>query len=131
MNLSLSAADMLQRYEWPGNIRELENIMERAVLLAGEEGVILPQHLPPELHSKGCPVSAPGVRRAQGHAVGPLQPRLDELEKGCILEALRRHEGNMGRAARELGLTDRIMALRMKKYGITYKEFRRKRTRPE
>ncbi len=93
MHLSLSAADMLQRYEWPGNIRELENIMERAVLLAGEEGVILPQHLPPDLHSKGCPISAPGPRRAQGRAIGPLQPRLDELEKGCILAALRRHEG--------------------------------------
>ena len=131
MHLSLSAADMLQRYEWPGNIRELENIMERAVLLAGEEGVILPQHLPPDLHSKGCPISAPGPRRAQGRAIGPLQPRLDELEKGCILEALRRHEGNMGKAARELGLTDRIMALRMKKYGITYKEFRRKPVPPK
>lgn len=131
MHLSLSAADMLQRYEWPGNIRELENIMERAVLLAGEESVILPQHLPPELHSKGCPIFAPGPRRAQGRAIGPLQPRLDELEKGCILEALRRHEGNMGKAARELGLTDRIMALRMKKYGITYKEFRRKPVPPQ
>ena len=131
MHLSLSAADMLQRYEWPGNIRELENIMERAVLLAGEESVILPQHLPPELHSKGCPIFAPGPRRAQGRAIGPLQPRLDELEKGCILEALRRHEGNMGKAARELGLTDRIMALRMKKYGLTYKEFRRKPVPPQ
>ena len=49
---------------------------------------------------------------------------LDELEKGCILEALRRHRGNMGKAARELGLPDRIMALRMKKYGLNYKEFR-------
>lgn len=131
MNLSLSAADMLQRYEWPGNIRELENIMERAVLLAGEEGVILPQHLPPELHSRDCPISAPGARRARNRAVGPLQPRLDELERGCILEALRQHEGNMSKAARELELTDRIMALRMKKYGISYKEFRRKRIRPE
>ena len=63
MRLSLSAADMLQRYDWPGNIRELENIMERAVLLAGEEGIILPQHLPPELHSKACPVSAPGMKK--------------------------------------------------------------------
>ena len=124
MRLSLSAADMLQRYDWPGNIRELENIMERAVLLAGEEGIILPQHLPPELHSKACPVSAPGMKKTQNRSIGPLQPRLDELEKGCILEALRRHRGNMGKAARELGLTDRIMALRMKKYGLNYKEFR-------
>lgn len=134
ISLSLSAADMLQRYDWPGNIRELENIMERAVLLAGEGGVILPQHLPPELHSKGCPTAlpaSPGASRGLNQAMGPLQPRLDELEKGCILEALRRHRGNMGKAARELGLTDRIMALRMKKYGISYKEFRSKAALPK
>ena len=42
--------DMLQRYSWPGNTRELENVMERAVLLLGHEGLVLHQHLPPALH---------------------------------------------------------------------------------
>lgn len=136
VRLSLNAADMLHRYQWPGNIRELENFMERAVLLAGEEGVVLPRHLPPELHSEasteaggslgnGVLPSAPRAGSFQeGHVGGTLQERLDELERLCIVEALRAHHGHMGRAAAALGLTERIMALRMKKYLLSYKKFR-------
>ncbi|UCF18651.1 MAG: sigma-54-dependent Fis family transcriptional regulator, partial [Gemmatimonadota bacterium] len=47
--MSPEAADLIRRYPWPGNIRELRNAMERAVLLAAEN-VILPEHLPPALH---------------------------------------------------------------------------------
>ena len=127
IRLSLTVMDMLQRYDWPGNIRELENVMERAVLLVGQEGLILPQHLPGELHSLHCPahtgtkndVSAPFMTSVT------LQERLDELERACISDALARHEGHMGHAAQALGLTERVMALRMKKYGISYKSFRR------
>ena len=101
VRLSLSAMEMLQRYRWPGNIRELENVIERAVLLVSEEGLILPLHLPPN-----------------------LQQRPDEMEKAYIIEALSHFHGHLGHAARALGLTERMMALRMKKYGITYKAFR-------
>ena len=119
--------DMLQRYDWPGNIRELENVIERAVLLVGQEGLILPQHLPGELHSLHCPAHGGTKRDAPVPfmASGTLQERLDELERACISEALARYEGHMGHAAQALGLTERVMALRMKKYGISYKSFRR------
>ena len=50
--------------------------------------------------------------------------KLDELERASITEALEYSQGQMGKAAASLGLTERIMALRMKKYGITYKAFR-------
>ena len=98
--------------------------MERAVLLVGEESLILPQHLPPELHSHMVvPEDKPGDHMA-GRAGGTLQQRLDELERACIVEALRSHRGHMGHAAQELGLTERVMALRMRKYGLEYKEYR-------
>ena len=125
VRLSLSVMDMLQRYTWPGNIRELENVMERAVLLLGREGLVLPQHLPPALHGSRATASSgltPGLIR-QGLS-GSLQEQLDELERASITEALEFSQGQMGKAAASLGLTERIMALRMKKYGITYKAFR-------
>lgn len=126
IRISLAVMDMLQRYDWPGNIRELENVMERAVLLVGQEGLILPQHLPRELHSTHCPFgqSGPGRQGEIQTATGTLQDRLNELERACITDALARHKGHMGHAAQALGLTERVMALRMKKHGISYKEFR-------
>lgn len=128
IRLSLTVMDMLQRYDWPGNIRELENVIERAVLLVGQEGLILPQHLPMELHSPHCPVHVGNKKNesAPFMASGTLQERLDELERACISEALSRYGGHMGHAAQALGLTERVMALRMKKYGISYKSFRRR-----
>ena len=123
VRLSLSAMEMLQRYRWPGNIRELENVIERAVLLVSEEGLILPLHLPPNLHSAGCPYSEKDGSD-EPPSMGSLQQRLDEMEKAYIIEALSHFHGHLGHAARALGLTERMMALRMKKYGITYKAFR-------
>jgi len=126
IRISLAVMDMLQRYSWPGNIRELENVMERAVLLVGQDGLILPQHLPRELHSTHCPFG-PEAHKGPVEpytASGTLQDRLDELERACITDALARHKGHMGHAAQALGLTERVMALRMKKHGISYKDFR-------
>lgn len=123
VRLSLSAMEMLQRYRWPGNIRELENVMERAVLLVGEEGLILPLHLPPNLHRADCPYGEQGGS-GEHPLMGSLQQRLDEMERAYIIEALSHFQGHLGHAAEALGLTERMMALRMKKYGISYKSFR-------
>jgi Nif-specific regulatory protein len=112
--ISTTSIDMLIRYHWPGNVRELENCMERAVILS-EDNVIHGYHLPPSLQtaeSSGTPYT------------GSLQQKLDAIEKEMIIEALKRTRGNMSRAAAELGLSERIMGLRMKKFDIDYRKFR-------
>ena len=127
VHLSLSVMDMLHLYSWPGNVRELHNVMERAVLLVGKDGLILPRHLPPELHSRDY---APNGSTLSGSSAEyTLQERLDELERAGIMEALEMTGGHMGQAAAHLGLTERIMALRMKKYDIRYQDFRNKARR--
>jgi len=112
--ISTTAIDMLMRYHWPGNVRELQNCIERAVILS-EDNVIHGYHLPPSLQtaeSSGTPY------------IGDLQQKLDSIEKEMIIEALKRTKGNMTKAAAQLGLSDRIMGLRMKKFQIDYKKFR-------
>ncbi len=112
--ISTTSIDMLMRYHWPGNVRELQNCIERAVILS-EDNVIHGYHLPPTLQtaeSSGTPYT------------GSLQQKLDALEQEMIMEALKRTQGNMTRAAMQLGLSDRIMGLRIKKFNIDYRKFR-------
>ncbi|RDD29815.1 sigma-54-dependent Fis family transcriptional regulator [Prosthecochloris sp. ZM] len=112
--ISTRAIDMLMRYHWPGNVRELENCIERAVILS-EDNVIHGYHLPPTLQtaeSSGTP------------ATGSLQQRLDAIEHDMIIEALKRTKGNMSKASRQLGLSERVMGLRVKKFSIDFRKYR-------
>ncbi len=122
---SLAAAEMLQKYSWPGNVRELENVIERSILLIGQGNYLLPQHLPLELHSLTCPEGKILPKSSfQTFGEGTLPERIEELERSAIHEALTIYKGHMGEAAAHLGLTERIMGQRMKKYDITYKTYR-------
>lgn len=114
MRISTPALEMLLTYPWPGNVRELESVMERAVLLSDDE-VIHGYHLPPSLQSS----VHSGTRMS-----GRLADRLDSLEYEMIVEALKTSRGNVTQAARELGLTKRIMGLRMDKFELDYRTFR-------
>ncbi len=131
IRLSLTAVDMLQRYAWPGNARELQNIMERATLLVGEDGFIRPEHLPVQLHRSSCLLANPNNTheinvKSITSSQAPLQERLDELEYVYIVESLEQSKGHLGQAAQMLGLTERVMALRLRKYNLSYKKFREK-----
>jgi len=108
------AIDMLMSYHWPGNVRELENSIERAVLLSNE-GLIYGYHLPPTLQAS--PYSDP-IRH------GTLQGDVDRYEHDLIMDALKTSRGNMSRAARILGASERIIGLRVQKYNIDFKRFR-------
>lgn len=112
--ISTSAIDMITRYHWPGNVRELENCVERAVLLTNDD-VVHGHHLPPTLQTA----------EATGTVVrNTLQESLDSLERDMIIEALKNARGNKAKAAKALGLTERIMGLRVDKHGIIPKQYR-------
>ncbi|WAC06411.1 MAG: nif-specific transcriptional activator NifA [Thermodesulfobacteriota bacterium] len=115
--ISTPAIDMLMSYHWPGNVRELENCIERAVILSNDD-VIHGHHLPPTLQTAEATGTASG---------GNLQETLDNLERELILDALKSSRGNKTKAARLLGITERLMGLRVKKYGITPKRFSTKK----
>jgi Nif-specific regulatory protein len=118
--ISTAAIDMLMSYHWPGNVRELENCIERAVLVA-ESDVLHGRHLPPTLQVPG---SAARPDRKEGG--GALQVALDNVERDLLLDALKLSRGNMAKAARNLGLTERIMGLRVNKHDIDPRQFRRR-----
>ncbi len=107
--ISTPAIDMLMAYHWPGNVRELENCMERAVLLSNDD-VIHGHHLPPTLQT--AEASGTTINRT-------LRETLNSIEKETIQDALKSSRGNAAKAARALGLTERQMGLRIRKYGIT------------
>jgi two-component system response regulator FlrC len=105
--LSESASDHLQRLTWKGNVRELENVMERAVLLAGH-GPILSEHCPPE-QSGETPIQP----------VGPQQPAngsLWEMERELIFKTLARVKDNRTHAAKELGISIRTLRNKLREY---------------
>jgi Nif-specific regulatory protein len=113
--ISTPAIDMLMAYHWPGNVRELENCIERAVLLSGDE-VIHGHQLPPTLQTA----------EASGTAFkGALENTLENVERELILDALKSTRGNMAKAARTLGISERIMGLRVRRYRLDPKRFRR------
>lgn len=114
------ASELLMAYDWPGNIRELENVVERAVILCGPDGIIDARHLPAWLQParESCASSWRG---------GTLDEATAELEERMITRALHDTAGNMAKAAHLLGITQRTMGLRMKRHSLDYREFRQKR----
>jgi Nif-specific regulatory protein len=107
VRLSTPAIDLLMAYHWPGNVRELENAIERAVLLADSD-VIHARLLPPSLQ----------MARAEDTRSGPLESQVEALEKELIIDALKVSRGNRAAAARLLGITERVMGLRVQKYAL-------------
>ncbi|MCA1905967.1 MAG: nif-specific transcriptional activator NifA [Desulfarculus sp.] len=112
--ISTPAIDMLMSYHWPGNVRELENCIERAVLLSTDE-VIHGHHLPPTLQT---------AEHSGTMHQGSLESTLENVERELIIEALKNSRGNKAKAARLLGITERLMGLRVRKYGIDPRRFR-------
>jgi Nif-specific regulatory protein len=109
--ISTPAIEMLTRYHWPGNIRELENCIERAVLLC-EDDVIRSEQLPPSLQmvDKGDTAAKPSFAEI-----------IANRERELIVDALKKCSGQQRKAAQELGITERILGYKIHKYGISPK----------
>jgi transcriptional regulator with PAS, ATPase and Fis domain len=103
--VSAAALKKLQRYQWPGNIRELRHTLERAVILTDTQLLQPGDFLFPETESG-----------TEGVVFDNYN--LDDVEKTVIRKVLRKHEGNISHAAKELGLTRTSLYRRMEKYGI-------------
>ena len=105
--VSEAALDRLLRYAWPGNIREMRNVLERAMIMGRGAGQILPEHLPSE------------VREASGAAVEHHVPKsLAEVERIHIERTLRAHNANRTRAAKELGISRATLIKKVKEFGL-------------
>jgi two-component system NtrC family response regulator len=107
-SVSREAMDLLLKHDYPGNVRELENLVHRAVVLARGELVgtaDLPLHL--------------GVLRTEDKGeTGGFTQRVEAFEKRLILEALDREGGVQTRAAASLGISERHLRYKLKKYGL-------------
>jgi DNA-binding NtrC family response regulator len=119
VKISPLALQIIAAYSWPGNIRELKNTIERAAVLT-ETGVIEPAHLP--LHVAGV-ITADSL---QDQSIDSLtvDDRLDEVEKGLIIEALTRTGGVQVKAAEILGINQRSLWHRIKKHSIDTESFK-------
>jgi DNA-binding NtrC family response regulator len=130
-SLSEDAKQWLTGHDWPGNIRELRNACERAVLLA--TGALIERH---HLTTIDDPATRPVDQRVRARASATIPPpfairapsaadmptqvraTVAELEKQRILEALERCAGNQTRAAEMLGISRRTLINRLDEYGI-------------
>ena len=110
--ISAEARDLLMRYSYPGNVRELENIIERAVVLSRKE-IITSADLPIHVQTALAEDALPGRELK-----GSLNETLDTVERGLILEALKETGGIQTRAAEKLGISERVLRYKLKKYRI-------------
>ena len=114
VKISPEALEALGDYPWPGNIRELENIVERALIISSTP-LITKKDLPPGLISHGSSRDRGGKGSFQLPEEGV---HLDHLEKDLILQALERTEYNQTRAAKLLGISRHTLLYRMEKYHL-------------
>jgi DNA-binding NtrC family response regulator len=104
------AMAMLEGHEWPGNIRELENMIQQAVLMS-QGRVLLPEHLPDSLRQ-------PNTWRVSPASADTLTYKREVIERSVILRALANHGNSRSKAAHELGISRVTLYKKMKKYGL-------------
>jgi len=128
VSITPQAIDLLMVYDWPGNVRQLCNEIQRMVARAQDGEVLTPAHISQELKrsSDSNPEFAKNVTPIhsisnffnQDSGIGKLEDAVSALESRLISEALQRNKGNISRVARELGLTRRGLYLKMSRYQL-------------
>ncbi|MCO5060733.1 MAG: sigma-54 dependent transcriptional regulator [Kiritimatiellae bacterium] len=115
VEIAPAALDILQAYNWPGNVRELRNLVERILVLHGQEPIIQLKHLPREFQN-GHVSHAPAPHQFNGIS---LEEKVNAYEADLVRQALREASGVQTRAAELLGTTRRILKYRMDKLHIS------------
>ena len=101
------ALERMLHYGWPGNIRELRNVLERAMIMSRGQDAIGPHHLPGD------------VRESSTSGVEHHVPKsLEEVERAHIERTLRAHSGNRTHTARELGISRATLIKKIKVFGL-------------
>ena len=114
---------LLSVYDWPGNVRELQNAIESASVLATD--TILPSHLPYAITQKFGDLEQQTTASPTSPELQNLDTRMQQLEAGMIVDALKRSQGVQSQAAKLLGIKERSLWHRIKKFDIDvslYKE---------
>jgi DNA-binding NtrC family response regulator len=104
LSITPEAITKLKKYPWPGNVRELQHALERAVIMADSNNLQESDFL--------------FSRKGNDPSAGSDTLNLDEVEKAAVIKAIQLHNGNISKAADELGLTRASLYRRMEKYGI-------------
>jgi hydrogenase-4 transcriptional activator len=134
--LEPAALELLTKFDWPGNVRQLRNEIERAVALARKGESVAPEHLSAPLRAQGnvengAPPNHPHLNRARGalaatakalaqneDAKGPLRRARAAFEADYIAKVLDRHQNNVSRTAQALGLSRASLQKKMKEYSL-------------
>ena len=123
--VSPQTMDLLMVCDWPGNVRQLTNEIQRILARAEDETVLMPDDLSADLKRSAGPLgsSVPTVSLTAQHEPAfweqlTLPEAVDYLERLMISEALRKHNGNVSRTARELSMTRRGLQLKLARYRL-------------
>ena len=124
IQITPQTVDLLMVSDWPGNVRQLCNEIQRTVARAEDGTLITPEQLSPELKRTSSPTTPSAASLSSMPApniqsTGTLAEALAGVERRMISDALRRHNGNISRAARELGLTRRGLYLKLERHDLS------------
>ncbi len=125
IQITPQAVDLLMVSDWPGNVRQLCNEIQRVVARADDGAILSPDQLSPELKKTSAPTTPSSMVSTLASMPGSslqnvtLADALADVERRMIADALRKHSGNISRAARELGLTRRGLYLKLERYQLS------------
>jgi len=118
VNLSAEARKLLLDYSYPGNVRQLESALERAILLCENDTVTL-DDLPPEMtQARAAAAVAGGSASGELFKLPPDGVNFEDVERSLIMQAMDRTDNNITKSAKLLGLTFRTLQYRLEKFGI-------------
>lgn len=120
LTISNEARNILRSYDFPGNVRELENILERAINFAAESGVIKPEHLVSITDKQNIPIQTMSNSTIEtNNQITDLKKIVNFAEKNAILKALEQTNGNKNQAAKMLNIHRSLLYKKLDKHGIS------------